>query len=311
MTCVHLYRVSDCVNVIACGRSAATAPLILAGTKSDYLRLLDIRQEANTHCLMAHREQVVAACWSNTHAHQLVTADVEGSVFVWDIRKPIPLLELGTQAPPEIRGPIARSLTDGGAPAQRKRPKLQSRGDRAVSAVLERTAGVAKKGATCAHADSVNAVCFGGHGGLLVTYSMRDCIKVWDVHNQWALVRRLSSLEARTTHPLLRLDLAVSDDPLNSNHRMLVGNGTDLVSIPLGPTGRAGPREELLWWPAHSLPITSVQYNSRTQRAYSGGQDGVVHVWRHATPADAVRPEAGAAAAAAAGDNWRDQEDSD
>ena len=62
-------------GVIASGNTEHTAPLILCGTKrcvtmgalrmrtvltrtSDYLRLLDIRQEANTHCLMGHREQV-------------------------------------------------------------------------------------------------------------------------------------------------------------------------------------------------------------------------------------------------------------
>ncbi len=50
--------------------------------------------------------------------------------------------------------------------------------DGVVERVLSRTAGVMERGAAKAHSDSVNGMCFSGDGGYLVTYSMRDCIKV-------------------------------------------------------------------------------------------------------------------------------------
>jgi WD40 repeat protein len=125
MECVHLYPVSDCVNVIASGVFAATSPLIAVGTKSDQLRLLDARQEANTHTLVGHTEQVTecevfpphlnvfhfqvnALAWSNWSPHTLVSGDIEGTMFVWDLRKPVPVAEVGSRVKPSVIGPMGR-----------------------------------------------------------------------------------------------------------------------------------------------------------------------------------------------------------
>ncbi len=102
MECAHLYRVSDCVNVIASGIFAETSPLIAVGTKSDQLRLLDVRQESNTHTLAGHSEQVTCLAWSNVSEYVLVSGDVEGTVFVWDLRKPVPIAQLGSKTPPQV-----------------------------------------------------------------------------------------------------------------------------------------------------------------------------------------------------------------
>ncbi len=67
--------------------------------------------QANTHSLMGHREQVTCAAWSSVNAFQLVTADVEGCCFVWDLRRSSPLLELGTAEAPKVRGSL-RSMSD-------------------------------------------------------------------------------------------------------------------------------------------------------------------------------------------------------
>jgi WD40 repeat protein len=102
MECAHLYRVSDCVNVIASGVFAESSSLIAVGTKSDQLRLIDVRQESNTHTLVGHTEQVVSLAWSNLTPNTLVSGDVEGTVFVWDLRKPVPVARLGSKTPPQV-----------------------------------------------------------------------------------------------------------------------------------------------------------------------------------------------------------------
>ena len=113
MQCAHLYQVSDCCNVIAPGIFPDTSPLIAVGTKSDQLRLLDVRQEANTHTLVGHREQVTSLLWSNTKPHTLFSGDLEGTIYVWDLRKPIPVAEVGSAKPPQIIGALGRSESTG------------------------------------------------------------------------------------------------------------------------------------------------------------------------------------------------------
>ena len=102
MECAHLYHVSSCVNVIASGVFAESSSLIAVGTKSDQLRLLDIRQEANAHTLNGHSEEVTCLAWSNLSEHVLVSGDVVGTVFVWDVRKPVPIASLGSKTPPQV-----------------------------------------------------------------------------------------------------------------------------------------------------------------------------------------------------------------
>lgn len=279
MECVHLYQVSDCVNVIASGVSPQTSALILAATKSDYLRLLDIRQEANTHCLMGHREQVLSAAWSPKDPHQLVTGDIEGCCFVWDIRRPSPLSEVGSQKAPQIRGALSRSLS---APLSKKSrlygPNDADRNERRVQAILNASAGVAEKvpNQASAHRESVSGLSFSGDGNSLYSFSLRDSLKVWDASNGWQLLQTLDSLAVPASHPFMRMDVAVSLDPFNRSGRVLVGQGLDLCSVPIGAS-----YGDLIWWPAHTRTVCSVEYNSRTHQAYSGGQDSMLHVWDH------------------------------
>lgn len=241
LECVHLYKVSDCVNTIASGVTPHTSALVLAATKSDYLRLLDIRQEANTHCLMGHREQVLSAVWSPRDPFQLVTGDVEGCCFIWDIRRASPVSELGTNVPPQVRGALSRSQSDAGSRSVKKSRTsgpFDSRWDRMerrAQAMTNASVGVVERqpNQTSAHKESVSGLSFSGDGMTLYSYSFRDSFRVWDAFAEWRPLQSIRGVALPSSHPFMRMDMGVSVDPFDRNAKVLIGVGLDLCAVPV------------------------------------------------------------------------------
>jgi WD40 repeat protein len=229
--CAHKYKVSDCVNTIACGVFEETSPLIAVGTKSDQLRLLDIRQEANTHTLVGHREQVNALAWSNVSPFTLISGDIEGTMFVWDLRKPVPVAEVGSKEQPKIIGALARSESDGiskmnnfGGGKRLKTSGFQM--DRRVDEVVQKSFGVIKKNAASpsAHTGSVNALMFSPKGKYLFSFSnvcsdSSHQLKVWDVE-KYELVCSSNFERIRNYHPFMRLDMCMNEELYDKNQRL-------------------------------------------------------------------------------------------
>ena len=64
------------LSPIAVGHS-----LIATGTADQKCRLCDIRTGTATHCLIGHREAILAVKWSPINDYMLVT----GNLFIFDI----------------------------------------------------------------------------------------------------------------------------------------------------------------------------------------------------------------------------------
>lgn len=292
MQCEHLYHVSDCVNSIASGVWGMTAPLIACATRKDHLRLLDMRQEANTHTLMGHRDQVISLAWSNADPHQLVSGDIEGSVFVWDVRKPIPMSEIGSKKAPQVIGAMTRS--DSGASSLAKKAKLSSSAssslDREVDAIVRRSAGVVKKAESSAHEGSVNAMCFASSGQYLITCSLAERgnnVKVcaWDLLSNECVAQSFfaRSFRSSVAVPLLRFDMCAMEDVYMCEEPIFLCVSESLYSFrPVQNRMEHRPS-------GHVRGPACVAYNRRLQNLYSAGYDGMFHVW--SWPCDAALEE--------------------
>lgn len=285
LQCVHLYRVSDCVNTMANGQWSSTAALVAVATRSDHLRMLDLRQESNAHTLVGHREQVTSLQWSPLSPHILLSGDVEGSIYVWDLRKPVPLAELGSRNRPEVIGPMARSdskLTTPGT--QWKRQKTVSKLDKKLEQIISNSVGVVRKRPdhTSAYRDGgVNAICFSGKGHTICTYCVapsEDNLKLWDAIS-FAPIGQTSCnkrLGLARNHPLIRMDICSPNNVLDSEERVIVCAEGRMMSVV------ASSNFSYSWWPSgHTRIACSVQYNRRRENVYSVGQDGMFRVWSY------------------------------
>ena len=270
MECVHRYDVSDCCNVIASGIFPETAPLIAVGTKSDQLRLLDIRQAANTHTLVGHREQVSNLIWSNSSAHGLYSADVEGCIYFWDLRYPVPVAELGSKETPKIVGAMGRSLE------KKRLRRPMGMDDRRVESIVQSSFGTVQRSAngSAAHSSAVNSMLISPKGKYLFTYGQGK-LKVWDVMtNQFVSSANVG--RARRANVFARFDMAMNDLTLDRNQRLFVGLDSKLFSM----YPEAG--NSLTHWPSgHDIDAVSVHYNRVADRYYSSGMDGMWRVWKY------------------------------
>lgn len=275
MQCARLYRVSDCVNVIAAGVRHDSAHLIAVGTKSDQLRLLDVRQEANTHTLMGHREQVISLAWSPDGSYTLVSGDTEGSVYVWDLRKPVPVHELGCTAPPRTVAPMSRSSSGSGKRLKRSADFHERQVDR----IVEQSKGVLmRSGEAPAHAGAVAALKFAPRGNYLVSFAFGDKVKLWDAQN-YSLIRSTDCdrklARIRGMHDFVRVDIAAADDAYDTDPKIVMCANSRVFSISL---------ETLAYqdcFAGMGSGTGSMDYNPGNDRFYSGAQDSVLRVWSY------------------------------
>ncbi len=291
MECAHFYRVSDCVNVIASGVFAATSPLVAVGTKSDQLRLLDVRQEANTHTLVGHTEQVNVLAWSNWSPHVLVSGDIEGTLFVWDLRKPVPIAEIGSSIAPSVIGPMGRTGAAGPEP-RKKRHRFQTLSslDRKVEEIVQSSYGIVRKtGAPAAHSGPVGSLMFSPKGAYIYSFSLgvkSSRLKTWDAQN-YQLVSSVSVEGAMRRHPFMRFDMCCNEQPFDRSHRVFSALFGNVQSI-YPETGAHTS------WPSGHVTggLASMQHNKRRELFYSAGSDGMFRVWQYGSLAPVREEEA-------------------
>lgn len=122
--------------------------------------------------------------------------------------------------------------------------------------------------------------------------STLNAVQVWDVHGNWSLVRSVDVLDGPASHPLMRLDMAVSgefvfvwavwwwrrshttlaEDPFDVSNRVLLGSGLDMCAVPLGGG-------ELVWWPgSYTLDWGARAFLSHACRAQHDHFHGAVQL---------------------------------
>ena len=157
--------------------------------------------------------------------------------------------------------------------------------DRQVEAIVKKSFGVVQKSddSTSAHSSTINSMLLSPKGKYLFTVALGQGrqqagdhhFKVWDA-DTYQFVWSKSIGMSRRSHPFLRFDMAMNDNFLDRSQRLFLCANAKMFSV-------WPDQQHAESWPSgHDFGSVSIQYNSREEKYYTSGVDGVWRVWKHA-----------------------------
>jgi len=94
---VRSFPISDRVYSTAMSLCSKQHCLIATGSADPKIRLCDLRTGQSVWLLIGHRDTIFSLKWSPTDEYTLVSGSADGTVRLWDIRKPGPCVMMFNQ----------------------------------------------------------------------------------------------------------------------------------------------------------------------------------------------------------------------
>ncbi|ELR23835.1 CSA protein [Acanthamoeba castellanii str. Neff] len=216
--------------------------LVAAGSGDQKVRLCDPMTGGSTHCLLGHREAILAVQWSPTNEYLLASASVDKTIRLWDIRRSGCLLSLdqhNSQTALETNRTLRLKNVSakGGAPTS-----------------------------VTAHDEPVTSLCWSPDGLFLYSSGKDNKIHMWNADTGRNTLVNFAGVKNAAEKGS---QMAISSDGQVLYHP----NGSDILALE-AHTGRT-----LSLLRGHFDKVNCCVFHPHLQELYSGGNDNQLLCW--------------------------------
>ena len=247
---------------LSCAGRANATLCCIGSHDSDQVLLCDVRAPGATHSFTGHRGGITTVKWSPASDAAMATGGTDGTIRIWDIRKPgsaaaiVTLDRENTRAQP--RRPYRSDYRHLRLKTQKSSPNNYSR----VQSDVVRS-----------HGNAISAFGFAEGGHSLVSAGRDGRLQLWDLTGTGHLVplqfQTLSGKPAISSKQT-RVPFWIQDDA----KAVWVGNGSLISRYSLVTGGRPTQRLE-----GHLGIITDLEPIDNSMQLLSAATDGLILTW--------------------------------
>ncbi|EQC29917.1 hypothetical protein SDRG_12461 [Saprolegnia diclina VS20] len=253
------FYLKDPVHMAAFSPLPATSHLLAVGTDRPEVRLVDISIGAATHRLVGHRASIRSLAWSTTNAFHLATGATDGSVRIWDIRRS------GATA-------CLFCLNQDGAADVPRRIEMAS-----TKRKMSHDPHIAAAASSAlAHTSEVQSLAYTPDGRFLVSSGADRAMRLWHAASGAHMFHHYTGIKCSgARHVTVAMAQEAKSDSTMLYHP--VGSHGVIASYLLHNTESTEP---LTKYTGHYSRVTSCLYRASTRELLSGGEDGLIGIWR-------------------------------
>lgn len=227
--------------------------LIAVGGHSKYVYILDPLTGDHSHTLAGHADTVSVVAWSPIQPFELITASIDGTMKLWDIRK----------------GSTHGMILSFDWMQDTERVTVKHDAD---SLRTYKFIDWARDSRGRAHEGAIRCMRYSKCGNYVVSAGNDTKIRLWSARDGQLLPRNFPSS--------CRSDLNYSADIASlestKDQRLVIsGHQGDILIIPL-----FNPNEPVTTLKGHMKMVNAIAYRKITQEIISGGRDKLTFVWK-------------------------------
>jgi len=236
---VRVFPIGEHVYSMRMSACSQQHHLVAAGSADPKIHLCDLKTGQSVWLLSGHKDTVYSLSWSPQDEYILVSGSGDGSVRLWDIRKPGPCVMMFNQ-----------------------HMHSKTKKDTKKRYTYYENANTLQK----AHDGAVTSVVFSASGHQILSTGRDNRLRLWDIHTG---TNQLVNYAGTFNNSKVGNMMAVSTNDQLVYHP----NGKDICVYEI-KTG-----ELIHTLKNHFKAVNCCCFHPTLQELYSGGNDGLINVW--------------------------------